>query len=151
MYIYIPIDPYVDKHKYNHILTLTWSTEHRHQKVMHLHVVFRVRKLPSLVETIIVMTIQIVAQDKANDFLTCRSLSFSLVFFSLFFGYGDILLLYSYVYKHGGYGLRASFFIPLPLLGYNCSRILCYYDSLLAPKYEGGDKHTKKKVTNILQ
>ena len=41
---------------------------------------FRVRKLPSLVETIIVMTIQIDAHDKGNDFLACRSFSLFLVF-----------------------------------------------------------------------
>lgn len=44
---------------------------------------FSCKKLPSLVETIIVMTIQIVAHDKGNDFLACRSLS--LVFFSSLF------------------------------------------------------------------
>ena len=46
---------------------------------------FRVRKLPSLVETIIVMTIQIVAHDKGNDFLASLSLSRFFLSLALFF------------------------------------------------------------------
>jgi hypothetical protein len=110
-------------HMYKYIFTLTWSTEHR-QKLF----LFRARRLPSPVGTIIVMTIQIVARDKGNDSFASRSLSLSLHFFV----YGDILLLYSRLQAWRPW--PSSFFLLPPLLGYNCFRILCYC-FLLTRKY----------------
>lgn len=97
------------------------------------------------------MTIQIVAHDKGNDFLTRLSFYFFLFFSRRFFF--SFFRLSRYLtdvrIRLQAWRLRPSsgFLHPsFPLLGYNCSRILRYSDAFLLSKYaKVVTNETKKK------